>query len=106
MSLCVLHAAHDALNKARKNDGEALAQVLKAVYRAELGGERSDPETPRALGNGLSSGCRPLGDQSLCPLGFPAPSQAHQEIPLYHKPAGAREQGSEASNEGGGGILQ
>ena len=38
-------------------------------------------------------------------VGFPMPSQAHKEIPpLCHKPAGAREQGSKASNEGGGGI--
>ena len=33
--LCGLHAARDALNKARRNDREALAQDLKAVYRAE-----------------------------------------------------------------------
>ena len=68
-------------------------------------GERSAPETPRALGNDLSSGGGPLGNQGLCALGLPTPAQAHKEIPLYHKPAGAREQGSEASNEGGGGIL-
>jgi len=33
--LCVLHAVRDALNRARKKDREALAQDLKAVYRAE-----------------------------------------------------------------------
>ena len=37
--LCGLHAVRDALNKAGKNDQKALAQDLKAVYRAETEGE-------------------------------------------------------------------
>jgi len=35
VSLCVLPAVRDALNKARKKDREALAEALKKIYRAE-----------------------------------------------------------------------
>ncbi len=45
--LCVLHAVRDALNKARRNDREALAQDLKAVYRAET--EEEGKEALRKL---------------------------------------------------------
>lgn len=37
--LCVLHAVRDALNKAGKKDREALAEDLKAVYRAGTEGK-------------------------------------------------------------------
>lgn len=65
----------DALDKARKNDREALAQV-KAVYGAETQEKRkkSASEAAGALGNGLSPGCRPLGDQSLGALSISASS--------------------------------
>lgn len=35
MSLCVLHAMRDALNKVREKNREALAEVLKKFDRAE-----------------------------------------------------------------------
>ncbi len=38
----MLHAVRDALNKGRKNDGEALAPDLKAVYWAETEGEEKE----------------------------------------------------------------
>jgi transposase-like protein len=46
VSLCVLHAVRDALNKARKKDREALAEDLKKIYRAE-----SREEAEEALRN-------------------------------------------------------
>lgn len=33
--LCVLHAARDVLNQVRRKDQDALAEDLKAVYKAE-----------------------------------------------------------------------
>ena len=35
MSLYVLHAVRDALNRVRKEDREAVAEALKKIYRAE-----------------------------------------------------------------------
>ncbi|MEM4531395.1 MAG: IS256 family transposase [Thermofilaceae archaeon] len=40
--LCVLHAVRDALNQARKKDREALAEDLRAVYRAETEDEAKE----------------------------------------------------------------
>ena len=45
--LCVLHTIRDALNKARKNDREALAQDPKAGHRAET--EEETKEAHRKL---------------------------------------------------------
>ena len=54
--LCVLHAVRDALNKARKDDREVLAQDLKAVYR---GGNRRGRAKKRS-GNSKSVGKRSI----------------------------------------------
>ena len=44
MSLCVLHAVGDALNKVRKKDRETLAEALKKICRA-----KSQEEAEEAL---------------------------------------------------------
>jgi len=97
IGLSFLRCVRTALNQARRKDREALAEDLKALYRAETG-----EEAKGALGLGLSPDRCALGGQISRSTCLPSPSKAYQEVPLHHKPVGAPEQGSEAADEGGG----
>jgi hypothetical protein len=104
--LCVLHAVRAALNKARKKDREALAEISrrftgpkpkrrrrKPCKTCENGGARSIPRSWS------------VGKPKLVPfLRFyttPSPSEG---IP-YHQPSGAVGQRSKEANQSGRGLL-
>jgi len=100
--LCVLHAARDALNKARKKDRETLAEALKEIYRAE-----SWEEAEEALRSSRErwGGVYPKIVERWETKAYAFLALTHPPLSLRHEPAGAARQGGKEANKSGGGVL-